>query len=92
MNNKLIIFAISITFIMVCCTSHQHDTTAEQIPEQVFPKGDIVKIPPDTEHWHGASPEYSFTHIAISPNTDKGSVVWLAPVLDEEYNNINVTN
>jgi len=53
---------------------------------QVLRKGDIVKIPPYAEHWHGAAPEYSLTHIAISPNTDKGSVVWLQPVTDEEYN------
>jgi len=51
-------------------------------------KGDIVKIPPDAEHWHGAALRYSLTHIAISLNTDKGSVVWLKPVSEEEYNNI----
>lgn len=55
-------------------------------PAQVIRKGDIVKIPLNTEHWHGASPVNSLTHIAISPNTDKGSVVWLHVVTDEEYN------
>ena len=57
-------------------------------PGQVIRKGDIVKIPPDTEHWHGAASDNSLTHIAISPNTDKGSVVWLQPVTDAEYENI----
>jgi quercetin dioxygenase-like cupin family protein len=57
-------------------------------PAQVLHKGDVVKIPPDAEHWHGAAPDCSLTHIAISPNTDKGSVVWLQPVSDEEYNNV----
>lgn len=52
---------------------------------QIIKKGDIVKIPPDIEHWHGAAPESGLTHIAISLNTDKGSVVWLHPVTDEEY-------
>jgi len=28
----------------------------------------------------------TLVHIAISPNTDKGSVVWLEHVSDEEYN------
>jgi quercetin dioxygenase-like cupin family protein len=55
-------------------------------PAQRIQKGDIVKIPPDAEHWHGAAPDNGLTHIAISPNTDKGSVVWLRPVTDEEYN------
>ena len=31
----------------------------------------------DNCYLHGAAPNSSFTHIAISPNTDKGSVVWL---------------
>jgi quercetin dioxygenase-like cupin family protein/alkylhydroperoxidase/carboxymuconolactone decarboxylase family protein YurZ len=57
---------------------------------QILNKGDIVKIPPDTEHWHGAAPDTSLTHIAISPNTDKGSVIWMKPVSDNEYNKIKV--
>jgi hypothetical protein len=28
-----------------------------------------------------------FTHIAINPNTQKGIVVWLERVTDEEYDN-----
>jgi len=54
-------------------------------PAQFLRKGDVVKIPPNTEHWHGAAPDKGLTHIAISPNTDKGNVVWLDPVTDEEY-------
>jgi quercetin dioxygenase-like cupin family protein len=57
-------------------------------PAQLLQKGDVVKIPPYAEHWHGAAPEHSLTHIAISPNTDKGSVVWLLPVTDEEYGSV----
>ncbi|MCK9640194.1 MAG: cupin domain-containing protein [Prolixibacteraceae bacterium] len=52
---------------------------------QLLHKGDVVKIPPDVEHWHGAAPDNELTHIAISPNTNKGSVIWLHPVTDEEY-------
>ena len=56
-------------------------------PIQLLRKGDVVNIPPDVEHWHGASPDSEFTHIAINPNTQKGIVVWLERVTDEEYNN-----
>jgi quercetin dioxygenase-like cupin family protein len=52
---------------------------------RVLRKGDVVAIPPDVEHWHGAAPDSDFTHIGISPNTHKGGAVWLAPVTDEEY-------
>jgi quercetin dioxygenase-like cupin family protein len=55
-------------------------------PIQLIRKGDVVNIPPDIEHWHGASHDNEFTHIAINPNTQKGIVVWLERVTDEEYN------
>lgn len=55
---------------------------------QRIQKGDVVKIPPDAEHWHGASSESGLTHIAISLSTDKGGAIWLQPVTNEEYNNI----
>ena len=58
-------------------------------PAQLIKKGDVVRIPPDTEHWHGASSGNSLTHIAISPNQQKGSVEWLQPVTDAEYRESN---
>jgi len=54
-------------------------------PAQVLHKGDIVKIPPDTEHWQGAAPDSGLTHIAISTNLQKGNVVWLTAVSEDEY-------
>ena len=56
-------------------------------PVQLIRKGEVVNIPPGIVHWHGASPDHEFTHIAINPNTQKGIVVWLERVTDEEYNN-----
>jgi quercetin dioxygenase-like cupin family protein len=56
-------------------------------PIQLLRKGDVVNIPPDVKHWHGATPDSGFTHIAISTNTQKGIVDWLERVTDEEYNN-----
>ena len=59
-------------------------------PAQIIRKGDVVKIPPDMEHWHGAAPDSGLTHIAISLSTDKGGAVWSVPVTDEEYNSIEI--
>ncbi|HMK18233.1 MAG TPA: cupin domain-containing protein [Chitinophagaceae bacterium] len=56
-------------------------------PIQLLRKGDVVNILPDVVHWHGASIDNEFTHIAINPNTQKGIVVWLERVTDEEYSN-----
>jgi quercetin dioxygenase-like cupin family protein len=58
---------------------------AKGMPAQAIRKGDVIRIAPDLEHWHGASPDSSLTHIAISLNLDKGGVVWLQPVSEEEY-------
>ena len=55
-------------------------------PIQLIRKGDVINIPPDVEHWHGASHDSEFTHIAVNPNTRKGIVVWLERVTDKEYN------
>jgi len=55
---------------------------------QIIRKGDIITIAPDVEHWHGASPDREFTHIAVNANTQKGIVVWLQRVTDEQYNSL----
>ena len=55
-------------------------------PLQVYRKGDVVKCLPNIEHWHGASPDSSMTHISVNPNTQNGIVNWLEPVTDEQYN------
>jgi quercetin dioxygenase-like cupin family protein len=52
---------------------------------RLLQEGDVVQIPPDVEHWHGAAPDSGFTHIAINPNTQKGEAVWLTPVSEAEY-------
>ncbi len=54
-------------------------------PVQVIKEGDVVKIHPDVKHWHGATPDSWFAHIAISTNAQKGDAEWLEPVTDEEY-------
>lgn len=55
-------------------------------PIQLLHVGDVVEILPDVVHWHGATPDSKFEHIAISPQAHKGAVVWMEPVSDEEYN------
>ncbi len=53
---------------------------------QLLHPGDVVRIAPGILHWHGASKDSQFTHIAINPNSQKGIVEWLDRVTDEEYN------
>ncbi len=39
---------------------------------QVLNPGDTVNIPPDTLHWHGASPDRLFSHLALSEVGEQG--------------------
>lgn len=56
-------------------------------PKETLRKGDVVKCPPNTLHWHGASPDLGLQQMYIIPNTNKGIVEWKQAVTDEEYNN-----
>lgn len=47
--------------------------------------GDVVNIPPEVKHWHGAAKDNWFIHIAIEVPGDDTSNEWLEPVTDEEY-------
>ena len=48
--------------------------------------GDVVTILADEIHWHGATHDGIFTHIAIQLLSDKGQETsWLEAVTNEEY-------
>jgi 4-carboxymuconolactone decarboxylase len=59
-------------------------------PIQLIQKGDVVKIPKNIEHWHGASPDTLMRHIALVPDFDKDKTEWLQPVSNEEYNSFEI--
>jgi 4-carboxymuconolactone decarboxylase len=48
--------------------------------------GDVVRIPPNVKHWHGASPNASMAHIAIVELLNGKSTKWMDKVTDEQYN------
>ena len=47
--------------------------------------GDVVWIPPNVKHWHGAAPKTSMTHIAIAEQLDGNGVTWLEQVSAQQY-------
>ncbi|MEN0709335.1 cupin domain-containing protein [Listeria monocytogenes] len=55
---------------------------------QLLKEGDVVTIPKDVKHWHGATKDSWFVHLAISINVELGGTTWLEPVSDEHYNNL----
>jgi quercetin dioxygenase-like cupin family protein len=52
---------------------------------QIIKDGDTVWIPPNEEHWHGATKDSSMEHIAIHEAFDGKVANWLEPVLDHDY-------
>lgn len=52
---------------------------------ETIKKGDIIKCPPNIQHWHGASQHVGMMQMYILPKTEKGLVKWLQKVSDQEY-------
>lgn len=52
---------------------------------RILHKGDVVRIAPDVEHWHGAAPDAWMAHISVETNLPDNQTTWLEPVADEEY-------
>ena len=52
---------------------------------QILRQGDVVKCPPNVEHWHGASHDDWFVQLAITQEHPQGRVIWLNPVTEDEY-------
>jgi quercetin dioxygenase-like cupin family protein len=52
--------------------------------EEIKP-GDVVWIPPNEKHWHGAAPGTAMTHIAIQEALAGEVVTWMEKVSDAQY-------
>jgi 4-carboxymuconolactone decarboxylase len=55
-------------------------------------QGDVVWIPPNVKHWHGATASTGMTHIAIQESLNGKTVEWMEKVSDEEYGNSQFTS
>ncbi len=47
--------------------------------------GDVVNIPPEVKHWHGAACDSWFSHLAVEVPGEDGSNEWCEPVEDAVY-------
>jgi 4-carboxymuconolactone decarboxylase len=57
----------------------------EGAPVETVGAGDVVWIPPQVRHWHGASPNNAMTHFAVAEALDGNNVTWMEKVTDDEY-------
>ena len=54
-------------------------------PKQTIEAGDVVTIPANVKHWHGATATTSMAHLAIQGQLDGKTVVWMEPVSAAQY-------
>lgn len=57
-------------------------------PAKKLHPSDVVNIPAEVKHWHGATADSWFQHIAIAVPAEGASNEWLEPVADEEYDKL----
>lgn len=54
-------------------------------PARELKPGDVVNIPPEVKHWHGAAPNEWFQHLAVEVPADGASTEWCEKVSNEDY-------
>ena len=54
-------------------------------PAQELHAGDVVNIPPEVKHWHGAAADSWFQHLAVEVPAEGASNEWLEPVDPQTY-------
>ena len=57
-------------------------------PAQELHPGDVVNIPPEVKHWHGAAPDSWFAHLAVEVSAEGAYNEWLEAVSDDDYGNL----
>ena len=57
-------------------------------PAQELKAGDVVHIPANVKHWHGAAKDSAFQHLAIEVPGENASSEWCETVEEKEYNKL----
>jgi len=57
-------------------------------PARSLKPGDVVSIPANVKHWHGAKKDSWFSHIAIEVPGEETTNEWCEPVSDEVYDQL----
>ena len=55
---------------------------------QSLKAGNVITIPANVKHWHGAKKDSWFSHLAVEVPGENTSNEWLEKVEDEEYNKL----
>lgn len=70
--------------ILLCTAGRGYYQEWGQEARELRP-GDVVVVPPEVRHWHGAARDSWFSHLAVEVPAEGASNQWLEAVSDEEY-------
>ena len=70
--------------ILVCVAGRGYYQEWGKAPQELHP-GDVVNIPPEVKHWHGAAPDCWFSHLAVEVPGEGTSNEWCEPVAEKTY-------
>ncbi len=73
--------------ILICVAGKGFYQEWNKPARRLYP-GDIVNIPANVKHWHGATPDSWFSHIAIEVPGEGCLNEWCEPVNNEEYSKL----
>ena len=74
---------------ILLCTGGKGWYCEENKPPRTLKAGDVVKIPAEVKHWHGAAKDSEFSHLAIEIPAQNGRTEWCESVTDEEYDKLD---
>ncbi len=70
---------------LLICVDGEGWYQEEGKPAQSLKPGDVVTIPAEVKHWHGAKKDSWFSHLAVEVPGEGTSNEWLEPVSGEAY-------
>ena len=73
--------------ILLCTAGRGYYQEWGKEAQELHP-GDVVNIPPEVKHWHGAAKDSWFAHLAVEVPAEGASNEWLEPVEKADYDKL----
>ena len=73
---------------LLICVDGEGWYQEEGKPARSLKPGDVVTIPTEVKHWHGAKKDSWFSHLAVEVPGEECSNEWCETVSDEQYESL----
>ena len=74
---------------MLLCVAGRGWYQEEGKEAQELRPGDVVNIPANVKHWHGAAKDGWFQHLAVEVPGEESRTEWCEAVTDEAYGKLD---